>query len=72
MRRDRIIAKLRELGYAFRQDGWRMQTFRHPSTLHSIQVRKRDDIDDDFVRSVLKQAGCSKDDIEKFIKLANN
>lgn len=71
MRRDRIIAKLRELGYSFKQDAWRVQVFRHSVTLHSIQVRKRDDIDDDWVRSVLRQAGCSKDEIETFIGQAN-
>lgn len=72
MRRDRIISKLRELGYSFKQDAWRVQMFRHPVTLHVIAVRKRDDIDDDWVRSALRQAGCPKEEIEKFIGLANN
>jgi len=72
MRRDRIISKLRELGYSFKQDAWRVQIFRNSVTLHSIQVRKRDDIDDDWVRSVLRQAGCSKEEIEEFIGRNNN
>jgi hypothetical protein len=71
MRRDRIISKLRELGYGFKRDAWRVQIFRHPVTLDVIAVRKRDDIDDDWVRSVLRQAGCSKEDIERFIGQAN-
>jgi hypothetical protein len=72
MRRDRIVSKLRELGYKLRQDAWRVQLFRHPVTMHIVQVRKRDDIDDDWVRSTLRQTGCSKEDIEKFIGQANN
>lgn len=72
MRRDRVISKLRELGYTFRQDAWRVQMFRHPVTMHVIQVRKRDDIDDDWVRSVLRQAGCSKDETERFIGQNNH
>lgn len=67
MRRDRVIAKLRELGYKFSREAWRVNIYRHPATMHVIQVRNRDDIDDDWVRGVLRQAGCSKEDIEKFV-----
>lgn len=71
MRRERIIAKLRELGYKFKRDAWRVQIFRNPATMHLVQVRKRDDVDDDWVRSVLKQAGCSKEEIERFLGQCN-
>jgi hypothetical protein len=71
MRRDRIISKLRELGYKFNRDAWRVQVFRHATTMHLIEVRKRDDIDDDWVRAALKHAGCSKEEIERFIGQCN-
>jgi hypothetical protein len=71
MRRDRIVSKLRELGYNFKQDAWRVTIYRHPVTLHMVQVRKRDDIDDDWVRSVLRQANCPKEEIERFIGQCN-
>ena len=68
MRRERVIAKIRELGYAFRRDAWRIQEFRHPSTLHVIQIRKKDDVDDNWVRNVLRQAGLASEEIEAFIR----
>jgi len=65
MRRERFIAKLRELGYSFRRDAWRVQLWRKGT--HEVSVRKRDHIDDDWVRQTLRQCGCSHDDIERFI-----
>jgi predicted RNA binding protein YcfA (HicA-like mRNA interferase family) len=68
MRRERFINKIRDLGYKFKRDAWRIQVWKHPQTMHVIEPRKKDDLDDDWVRSVLRHAGCSKEDIEAFIR----
>lgn len=72
MRRERVINKLRELGYKFKRDAWRVQVWRHPTTKHTIEVRKRDEVGDDWVRCVLRQAGCNPVEIDTFFRDCNN
>jgi len=68
VRRERVINKLRELGYGFKRNAWRVAIFRNPRTMHVIQVRNKDDISDDWVRQALRQAGVPSEEIERFIR----
>lgn len=72
MRREYVVNKLKELGYKFRRQAWRVQIWSHPQTRHQVQVRQKDDIDDDWVKSMLRQAGCPKEDIEQFFAACTN
>lgn len=72
MRRERVIAKLRELKYKFRRPSDRVDIWSHPTTGHQVHVRRRDDIDDDWVRSALLACGCTREEIEAFIHNCKN
>lgn len=70
MRRERVINKLRELKYKFRRDAWRVSIWKKGT--HEVHVPKRDILSEDWVRSTLTQAGCAKDEIDRFIQACNN
>lgn len=65
-----LVSKLRELGYVYRDQKKRVDLWSHPATLHRIAIPRRSRIDDDLVRSMLRQAGRPGDEIEKFIASA--
>lgn len=72
MRRERVVNKLRELGYKFVRTAWRIQIWRHPQSLHIVEIRNRDDVSDVWVRQVLRKAGQSDETIEAFIRSCTN
>ncbi len=67
IRRERLVNKLRDLGYKLKQDAWRVTIFRHPVSMRVVSVPKRDLLSEEFVRSVLRQAGCDADDVKTFV-----
>jgi len=64
--REHVINKLKEAGYRFKRDCWRVSVFK--KSTHRVEVPKRDIIDDEWVRSAFRQAGIPKDEIEAFLK----
>ena len=67
VQRSRFIKRIRELGYRYKAQQKRTNLFRKSSGLHYLSVPMRKELDDVYVRSALRQAGCSEEDIEKFI-----
>lgn len=68
--RERVIAKLRELGFHFKKDSWRISLYKRG--VERVEVPKRDMIDDDWVRSTFRRLGLSKEDIERYIGHCRN
>lgn len=66
--RECLINKLRELRYEYKDQGKKMQEWRQKGTSHSIMIRRKEDpLSEEYVRIVLRHAGCEKDDIERFV-----
>lgn len=66
--RDRFINKLRELGYTHKGQTKKIALWRRKGDGHSVSIRRKEDpLSAEYVRSVLKQAGCDHDEIERFI-----
>ncbi len=72
IRRQTYINKLRDLGYTYKTHRKRTQLWRKVGGTHFIPVPKCDLLELDFVRSTLRQAGASKDEIESFIGSAQS
>jgi hypothetical protein len=68
--REQVVNKLKETGYRFKRDAWRVTVFKKEGGTHRIEVPKRDIISDEWVRSAFKQAGLSRDEIESFLRQA--
>lgn len=63
--RDRLINKLRELGYTFKRDAWRVSIWKKGT--HRVEVRKKDFLEEETVRQMLRQCGCEREEIDRFI-----
>ncbi len=81
VRRERLINKLRELGYTFKRDAWRVQIWKRGT--HRPAIPKQDLLDEETVASILRQclkacrpAGTSDDhhsqEIREFIRTCMN
>lgn len=70
VRRDGFINKIRELGYTYKSTQKRTYLWRKVGGTHYISVPKAELLEDDFVTSVLRQAGCTDDSIRSFIASA--
>ena len=62
-----FVNKLKELGYVFKEQLHYQDRYRLKGGTHIIHVPRRDRLDELYVRSTLKQAGQTKDQIEQFI-----
>jgi hypothetical protein len=65
-RREQAINKLKEHGYRFKRDAWRVTVFKKGT--HRVEVPKRDILSDEWVRSAFRQAGMSVEEIAEFIR----
>lgn len=64
--REKLIAKLRELGYSFKKDSWRVSVFKRGT--HRAEVRKRDFLEEQTVRQTLRQTKLmTAEEIDAFI-----
>jgi hypothetical protein len=63
----RFVNKLIKLGYKFKEQLHYQERYRLKGGTHIIHVPRRDQLDEVYVRSVLKQAGQSPAEIEQFI-----
>lgn len=64
VRRERLINKLRELGFRFKRDAWRVQLWQRG--MLRPQIPKRDLLDQETVSHILRQCGCQNDEIMAF------
>ena len=63
----RFVRKLRELGYDFKEQLHYQERFRLRGGTHIIHVPRRDQLDEDWVTSTLRQAQQTPAQIEQFL-----
>jgi len=63
-----FLNKIKELGYVFKEQLHYQDRYRLKGGTHIIHVPRRDQLDEVYVRSTLKQAGQTKEQIEQFIR----
>lgn len=68
--REQVINKIKEMGYRFKRDAWRVSVFKKQGGTHRIEVPKRDIISDEWVRGAFRQAGMSAEEITSFLRQA--
>jgi hypothetical protein len=68
--RNSFINKIRELGYTFKTKQKRTELWRKKGGTHCIMVPLRNDLEESFVVSSLRQAGISDEEIQAFIRSA--
>lgn len=66
-----FVNKLRELGYQFKEQLHYQCRYRKKGGTHIVHVPRCDNLEEDYVRLTLRQAGLSKEQIELFIKAAH-
>jgi len=70
--RTTFINKLRELQYSYRSQQKRTQMYRKAGGTHCIFVPLKDELEDDFVKHNLRQAGIDEKEIESFLASAKS
>ncbi len=71
VRREHFVNKLRALDYTFKDERKRVRIWRKRGGTHYISVPKCDLLEETYVHSTLRQAGCQEAEIQAFIKSAN-
>ena len=72
VRREHFVNKIRSLGYKFKDEQKRTYLYRKTNGTHFISVPKPDLLEDEYVMSVLRQAGLTDEDIKAFIASARS
>ncbi len=67
-----FVNKLKEIGYRFKEQLHYQERYRLEGGTHIIHVPRRNHLDEAYVRSTLKQAGQTKQQIEAFVNAANS
>ena len=70
LRREAVIAKLRDIGYRFKKDAWRVSIFTRGT--HRSMVPKKDLLEQETVCHLLRQAGQTPEQIRDFIAAARS
>ena len=70
--RQSFINKIRELGYTYKSQQKRTYLWRKTGGTHYISVPMADLLEDEFVMSSLRQAGCRDEEISSFLTAAKN
>lgn len=65
--RQHFINKIRTLQYVFKRQAKRVYLYRKQGGTHYIAVPMANHLEDEFVKSALKQAGCNDEEIKAFI-----
>ena len=66
--RERLINKLRELGYTYRDQTLRSQLWRKRGGTHYVWIPKKEDpVSETYVRNLLRQCGMQPADVDTFI-----
>lgn len=63
----RFVNKIQSLGYKFKEQLHYQERYRLRGGTHIIHVPRKDQLDEIYVRSTLKQAKLSNAEIEQFI-----
>jgi len=63
----RFVSKLRELGYDFKEQLHYQERYRLRGGVHIIHVPRKDLLDEEYVRCVLRQARQKSEQIERFV-----
>lgn len=63
----RFVSKLRELGYDFKEQLHYQERYRLRGGVHIIHVPRKDLLDEEYVRCVLRQARQTSEQIERFV-----
>ena len=63
----RFVNKLRELGYVFKEQLHFQERYRLEGGTHIIHIPRKSYLDEIYVCSILKQAGQTKEQIDKFL-----
>lgn len=67
VRHDAFINKIRSLDYTYKTRQKRTDLWRKKGGTHYMSVPMCDLLTDEYVTSTLSQAGCSQEDIQKFL-----
>jgi hypothetical protein len=65
--RQHLINRLRELGFTFRKRTGRVELYRCAATARRVEIVRKDLLDEEAVRSILRQSGVEREEIERFI-----
>ncbi len=66
---NQLCSKLNELGYSFKSEHARTKLFRRGTD--RVMVPRKTNLEEETVRSILRQTGCSEAEIESFITAAD-
>ena len=64
---DALINALRSLGFVFKKQHPRVMLYKKQGETLRVEVRRRDNHDEQYARIVLRQAGMTKDNIDRFV-----
>lgn len=67
-----FVNKLKELKYTFKEQLHYQERYRLRGGTHIIHVPRKNLLDEDYVRLTLRQAGLTKDEVDRFIREANS
>ena len=70
VRRESFINKIRELKYSYKSQQKRTYLYRKTGGTHYISVPMADLLEDEYVMSTLRQAGCNENEIRAFLAVA--
>jgi len=70
VRRETFINKIRTLGFKYKTQQKRTYLYRQTGTTNYISVPMADLLEDEYVQSVLRQSGCTAEEIKSFIASA--
>lgn len=66
----RFVSKLKELNYVFKEQLHYQDRYRLRGETHIIHVPRRDQLEEEYVVSTLKQTGQTRAQIEQFLNEA--
>ena len=72
VRRESFINKIRELKYSYKSQQKRTYLYRKTGGTHYISVPMADLLEDEYVMSTLRQAGCNDNEIRAFLSVAKS
>ena len=72
VRRESFINKIRELKYSYKSQQKRTYLYRKAGGTHYISVPMADLLEDEYVTSTLRQAGCNENEIRAFLTVAKS
>ena len=64
--REHLLNKLRALGFRFKKQSERVDLFHRPTDGCRVEVRRKDLLDEQACRIILRQAGCAAAEVNEF------